>query len=138
MVVGQSNHILRLSISLFLSLPLSLNHLLSLSFSLSPSLSLLLSLSFSLPLSLSLSLSLSLTGLRERELHPGILKYLVNDKLQLTGRNLGRVFNCRSDWMFVMHLFFYEAKQPNLLLKTRPKQLLGSLPLAFALPDLVH
>ncbi len=28
-----------------------------------------------------------------------------------------------------------ETKRPNLKLKTRPKQLLGSLPLAFALPD---
>ncbi len=36
--------------------------------------------------------------------------------------------------MFVMHLLCYEAKQPNLKMKTRPKQLLGSLPLAFALP----
>jgi hypothetical protein len=56
------------------------------------------------------------------------------DKPQLTEQNLGRVFNSRSDWMFVMHLFSYEAKQPNLKLKTRPKQLLGYLPLAFALP----
>jgi hypothetical protein len=31
-------------------------------------------------------------------------------------------------------LFIYEAKQPNLKLKTQPKQLLGSLPIAFALP----
>jgi len=29
-------------------------------------------------------------------------------------------------------------KQPNLMLKTRPKQLLGYLPLAFALPEFVH
>jgi len=36
--------------------------------------------------------------------------------------------------MFVMHLFCYEAKQPNLKLKTWPKQLLGSLPIAFVLP----
>jgi hypothetical protein len=40
--------------------------------------------------------------------------------------------------MFVMHLFCYEAKQPNLKLKTRPKQLLGYLPLAFALPALSY
>ncbi len=56
------------------------------------------------------------------------------DKLQLTGQNLGWVFNFRSDWIF-MYLFSYEAKQPNLKLKTRPKQLLGYLPFAFALPD---
>ncbi len=47
----------------------------------------------------------------------------------------GPSFNYTSDRMFVMHLFGYEAKQPNLKLKTRPKQLLGYLPLVFALPD---
>jgi hypothetical protein len=56
------------------------------------------------------------------------------DKLQLAGLNLGRVFNSRSGCMWARHLFCYEAKQPNLKLKTRPKQLLGSLPIAFALP----
>ncbi len=56
------------------------------------------------------------------------------DKLQLTGQNLGWVFNFTSDWIF-MYLFCYEAKQPNLKLKTRPKQHLGYLPFAFALPD---
>ncbi len=30
------------------------------------------------------------------------------------------------------------VKQPNLKLKTRPKQLLGSLPLSFELPNVVH
>ncbi len=33
-----------------------------------------------------------------------------------------------------MHLWPIVAKQPNLELKTRPKQLLGSLPLVIALP----
>ncbi len=56
------------------------------------------------------------------------------DKLQLTGRNLGRVFNSRSGCMYVMNLCYYEAKQPNLKLKTQPKQLLGYCPLAFVLP----
>jgi hypothetical protein len=60
------------------------------------------------------------------------------DKLQLTGQNLGRVFNSRSDCMSAMHLFCYEAEQLNLKLKTRPKQLLGSHPLAFALPALTN
>jgi hypothetical protein len=36
--------------------------------------------------------------------------------------------------MSTMHLFCYEAKQPNLKLKTWPEQLLGYLLLAFALP----
>ncbi len=33
-----------------------------------------------------------------------------------------------------MHLWPGVAKQPNLELKTRPKQLLGSLPLVIAIP----
>jgi len=36
-----------------------------------------------------------------------------------------------------MHFCCCEAKQPNLNLKTKLKQLLGSLPLAFALPGAV-
>jgi hypothetical protein len=39
--------------------------------------------------------------------------------------------------MSAMHLFCYEAKRPNLKLKTWQKQFLGSLPLAFALPGLM-
>ncbi len=58
------------------------------------------------------------------------------DKLQLTGQNLVRVFNSRSDCTSAMHLFCYEAKQLYLKLKTRPKQLLGSLSSAFVLPAL--
>ncbi len=57
------------------------------------------------------------------------------DKLHLTGQTLGWVFNSISDWMFVMHLFCHEAKQPNLKLETQPRQLLGSLSLAFVLPS---
>jgi hypothetical protein len=53
------------------------------------------------------------------------------DKAQFTGRKLGRVFNSRSSCLSIMG---YEAKRPNLKLKTWPKQLKGSLPLAFALP----
>jgi len=37
--------------------------------------------------------------------------------------------------MRTMHLLTGVAKQPNLELKTRPKQLLGSLPLVIALPE---
>ncbi len=59
------------------------------------------------------------------------------DKPKLTGRALGRVFNFRSGCMsHTMHLQPGVAKQPNLELKTRPKQLLGSLPLVIALPSL--
>jgi hypothetical protein len=57
------------------------------------------------------------------------------DKLKLTGRALGRVFNFRSGCMcHTMHLRPGVAKQPNLELKTWSKQLLGSLPLVIVLP----
>jgi hypothetical protein len=50
------------------------------------------------------------------------------DKLQLTGQNLGRVFNFRSDHLHSEDLRCYQSKLPNLKLKTRPKQRLGLLP----------
>jgi hypothetical protein len=56
------------------------------------------------------------------------------DKLQLTTQNLGRVFNSRGGNVYAMHSCGYQSKLPNLKLKTQPKQLLGSLPLGFALP----
>ncbi len=57
------------------------------------------------------------------------------DKLLLTGRALGRVLNFLSGCMHtIKHLLPSVAKKPNLELKTRPKQLLGSLPLVIALP----
>ncbi len=40
--------------------------------------------------------------------------------------------------MQTMHLMPGVAIQPNLELKTRPKPVLGSLPLAFALPGRVR
>jgi hypothetical protein len=58
----------------------------------------------------------------------------VLDKFQLTGQNLGRVFNSISGCMCAMHLCSSEPKWPNLKLKTWPKLLLGSLPVTFALP----
>jgi hypothetical protein len=59
----------------------------------------------------------------------------IMDKLKLTGRALGRVFNFRSGCMrHTMHSRPGVAKQPSVELKTRPKQLLGSLPLVIALP----
>jgi hypothetical protein len=35
--------------------------------------------------------------------------------------------------MCALHVYGYKTKSPNLKLKARPEQLLGSLPLAFAL-----
>jgi hypothetical protein len=43
--------------------------------------------------------------------------------LQLTGQNLGRVFNSKIGRMYPMHLSCYEAKLPSLKLKTRPQNL---------------
>jgi hypothetical protein len=45
------------------------------------------------------------------------------DKLQLTGRNLGRVFNSRSCRANALQLHFSETEQPNLKLETRPRHL---------------
>jgi len=56
------------------------------------------------------------------------------DKLQLTGQNLGRVFNFRFGHLHAKHFWCYQVKLPNLKLKTRPKQLLGSLALVIVLP----
>jgi hypothetical protein len=56
------------------------------------------------------------------------------DKLQLTGQNLGRVFNSKIGGVHAVQLHFSETEQPNLKLKTRPKQLLVSLPLVIELP----
>ena len=44
------------------------------------------------------------------------------DKLQLTGRNMGRVFNFRNGRVHVVRFLCYGVKLPNLKLKTRPKQ----------------
>ncbi len=48
------------------------------------------------------------------------LQFQNMSKLQLTGRNLGRVFNYKSP-MYPVRLRCYEAKLPSLLLKTRNK-----------------
>ncbi len=56
------------------------------------------------------------------------------DKRKLTGQNLGRVFHSRLGHTCIGHSIVDITKQPNLKLETRPKQLLGSLLLAFALP----
>ncbi len=59
------------------------------------------------------------------------------DKLQLAGQNLGRVFNSRSGFVCAMQLRCFETKLPNLMLKTWPKQLLGSLSVRYRAPRIV-
>jgi hypothetical protein len=54
------------------------------------------------------------------------------DEIQFTGPNLGRVLCSRSSYICAMNLCYSGAKQPNLNLKTRHKQLLGSLQLVLA------
>jgi len=54
-------------------------------------------------------------------------------KLQLTGRNLGPVFNSRNGSLYATHSCCYWSKRPDLELKTQPKQLLGYLPLDIVL-----
>ncbi len=58
-------------------------------------------------------------------------------KLKPIGQNFDRVINSRSDSVHTKHLFCYEAKVPNLELKTWPKQHLGSHPLNIALPKMI-
>ncbi len=59
-----------------------------------------------------------------------LLPFLV--KLKLTGQNLSRVFNSRLGRACINRAVANITKQPNIKLKTRPKQLLGSLQLVFA------
>jgi hypothetical protein len=60
------------------------------------------------------------------------------DKLQLTGLNLGRVFNSRSGCVLAMLFHCSETKLSNLKLKTGPEQHLSSLPLDITLPALCY
>ncbi len=52
---------------------------------------------------------------------------LIMAKLQLTGQNLGRVFNSRSGCVHTMMVNCVETKLLNLKLKARAKQVVGSL-----------
>jgi hypothetical protein len=82
-----------------------------------------------------MSLSITKKGKGEKELNIQDCLFIgIMDKLQPTGRNLGQVFNFRSGHLHSVHLWCYLVKLPNLKLKTRPKQLLGSLSLDIALP----
>jgi hypothetical protein len=50
--------------------------------------------------------------------------------------DLGRVFNSRCGCVCATQLHCFETKLPNVMLKTRPKQLLGYLRLNITLPEL--
>ncbi len=63
---------------------------------------------------------------------------VIMDKLKLTGLNLGRVFNYRGGRASAQISTRSSSKQPNLELKTRPKQVLGSLPLVFPLLGVIN
>jgi hypothetical protein len=63
---------------------------------------------------------------------------LFMDKPLLTGQNLGWVFNFWNGCKHAVHFLCYRVKLPKVKLKTRPKHLLGSLPLIIALPSLIH
>ncbi len=56
------------------------------------------------------------------------------DKLQVTGQNLGQVFNIRGGHLHAAAFLVSSVKLPYLQVKTWPKQLLGYLPLDIALP----
>jgi hypothetical protein len=53
---------------------------------------------------------------------------------KVAGQNLAQVFNSRCGRACQCPASLLITKQPSLKLKTRAKQLLGSLQLAFALP----
>jgi len=59
-------------------------------------------------------------------------------KPQITGQNLGRVFNFRSGHFHADTFLMSSEILPNLQLKIWPKQPLGSLQLVIALPRLLH
>ncbi len=56
----------------------------------------------------------------------------------MTGRALGRILTQKMAACHDMHLVCSITIRPNLELKTRPKQLLGSLPLDITLPVTIY
>jgi hypothetical protein len=65
-------------------------------------------------------------------LYQTLVTLVTMDKLQNTGQNPGLVFNYRCGRASIKMSTSTSYKQPNLLLKTRPKQVLVSIPKAFA------
>jgi hypothetical protein len=67
-----------------------------------------------------------------------LLLPLTMDKLNLKGQKLGRVFDSRLGRAWICHAIAYITERHDLKLKTRPKQLLGSLQLTIALITLIY
>jgi hypothetical protein len=67
-------------------------------------------------------------------LNPSFILAVALDKLKRTGQNLGRVFNSRFRHACEWHAFVQITTQPNLKLKTRPKQLFRFSPVSFCAP----
>ena len=61
-----------------------------------------------------------------------VCDWLIMDhgQLKITGQKLGLVFHSRLGRACIGHAIVHITKQPDLKLKTQPKQLLGSLLLA--------
>jgi hypothetical protein len=87
------------------------------------------------PISIKLGVFVASHNLQPSLIETSKVKSLTVDILQLSGQNLGRVFNFRSGNLHAVYSWGYQSKLPNLKLKTRPKQLLGSLPLDIGLPQ---
>jgi hypothetical protein len=62
----------------------------------------------------------------------------MSNYLQLARHIAGLVFNSRSVCLCTLRSTVQTTKRPNLKLKTRSKQLLGLLPLAFTLTAMTH
>ena len=56
------------------------------------------------------------------------------DKLELTGQTWAEFSTVEVGYVYAVHLLCSKTIQPNLKLKTVPKQLLGSVPLDIVLP----
>ncbi len=69
----------------------------------------------------------------EKDIHTWVM-----DKFQLTGQNLGRVIYFRYGRMRAVHFLCLRVNLPNLKLKTRPKEVLGSLLFDIVLPAWVQ
>jgi hypothetical protein len=78
--------------------------------------------------SVQVSFKYSQHSLAHNHSHARVVATASMNKLEPTKQNLVQIFNSRSGRMPATHFLRSIAKQPNLHLKTRSKQLLGYLP----------